>query len=402
MKRRDFMKTGGVVLGASIFPYQLTSAYQSFLKSGPLRVGVIGCGDRGKGIMHVMTQMPKEFEVTAICDIMDFRLEETKKRFSGLTFKSYKEYEKLIEDKNIDAVVIATPLNMHFAPAKAALQAGKHVYLEKTMTYDIPEAKELITLVQANPKLTLQVGHQYRYTPLYYKVKDMIQSGYLGKVTQIDSRWDRNWNWRRPVPDPSLERTINWRMYKEYSGGLPAELLSHQIDFINWAFETHPDTIIGTGGIDNYHDGRETYDNVQLLLRYDKEEMIGNFGATCSNAREGYSFSIKGSQGTVELLMNEGYYYPEKERMEELQIVDGVSGATKLTWKEGKGIPILDEKTKDGTWYALSDFIKSINKKTLPASNVISGATTATCIHLANRSLFDKTIEPWKPEYNYG
>ncbi|WP_215222990.1 Gfo/Idh/MocA family protein [Echinicola shivajiensis] len=402
MNRRDFVKTGGVILGGSILPQQLVSAYQSSgLKNGPIKIGIIGCGDRGKGIMHVMKSMPDQFEMVAICDNMDFRLKQAKDSFPDISFQTFKNYEKLLEQKEIDAVVIATPLNMHYAPAKAALEAGKNVYLEKTMTYSIPEAQDLIKVVKNNPKLTLQVGHQYRYTPLYYKVKDMIQSGYLGKITQIDSRWDRNWNWKRPVPDPSLERTINWRMYKEYSGGLPAELLSHQIDFINWAFETHPDTIMGTGGIDNYHDGRETFDNVQLILRYDKAGMIGNFGATCSNAREGYSFSIKGTKGTVDLLMNEGYFYPEKERMEELQIVDGVSGATKLTWKEGKGIPILDEKTKDGTIYALKDFHNSVVNKETPASNVISGATTATCIHLANHSTYNNTIESWKQEYNY-
>ncbi|AWW31701.1 gfo/Idh/MocA family oxidoreductase [Echinicola strongylocentroti] len=402
MNRRDFMKTGGVVLGGSILPYQFANAFRTNTDKGPIKIGVIGCGDRGKGLMHVMSSMPEQFEIVAFCDNMDFRLDQTSKAFPELKAKSYKNYQDLLDNGSIEAVAIATPLNMHFAPAKAAMEAGKHVYLEKTMTYNIPEAMELVELVKNNPTLTLQVGHQYRYTPLYYKVKDMIQSGYLGKITQIDSRWDRNWNWKRPVSDPSLERIINWRMYREYSGGLPAELLSHQIDFINWAFETHPDTIIGTGGIDNYHDGRETYDNVQLLLRYEKEGMIGNFGATCSNAREGYSFSIKGTEGTVDLLMNEGYFYPEKDKMEELQVVDGVSGATKLSWKDGKGIPILEEKTKDGTWYAFNDFYKSIQSKEYPASNVISGATTATCIHLANHSLFNKTIESWKPAYNYG
>ncbi|MDN3670050.1 Gfo/Idh/MocA family oxidoreductase [Echinicola jeungdonensis] len=402
MKRRDFIKTGGLALGSSIFPYPIINAFSSQENDQPIKIGIIGCGDRGKGIMHVMKGLPGKYEITAICDIMDFRLAETKKTFPDISMKSYKNYEQLLNDSNVDAVVIATPLNMHFAPAKYALQAGKHVYLEKTMTYNIPEAFELVKIAQANPHLTLQVGHQYRYTPLYYKVRDMIRSGYLGKITQIDSRWDRNWNWRRPVPDPSLEKIINWRMYKEFSGGLPAELLSHQIDFINWAFETHPDLIMGTGGIDNYKDGRTTYDNVQLILRYEKEDMIGNFGSTCSNAREGYSFSIKGTEGTVELLMNEGYFYPEEDKMEELGIVDGVSGATKLTWKEGRGIPILEEKTKEGTWYALDDFFKSIHTSTKPASNVISGATTAFCIHLANQSSFNKTIENWKPEFNLG
>ncbi len=73
----------------------------------------------------------------------------------------------------------------------------------------------------------------------------MIEKGYLGKITHIDCRWDRNWNWRRAVPQGYTDRQVNWRMYKAYSGGLVAELLSHQIDFINWAFDTHPDEVLG-------------------------------------------------------------------------------------------------------------------------------------------------------------
>lgn len=177
MKRRDFMKTGGVVLGGSLLPYQLANAFRTNTDKGPIKIGIIGCGDRGKGLMHVMSGMPEQFEIVAICDNMDFRLDQTRKAFPSLQAKSYKNYQDLVDHPDISAVAIATPLNMHFAPAKAALQAGKHVYLEKTMTYDIPEAMELIELVKKNPDLTLQVGHQYRYTPLYYKVKDMIQIG---------------------------------------------------------------------------------------------------------------------------------------------------------------------------------------------------------------------------------
>src|SRR5690606_37664190 len=185
-----------------------------------------------------------------------------------------------------------------------------------------------------------------------------------------DCRWDRNGTWRRAVPEPGLERQINWRMYKEFSGGLAAELLSHQIDFINWAFDTHPDEVYGTGGIDIYPDGRETFDNIQVMFRYKKEGMIGNFGATCGNARDGYLFKIKGTKGTVSLLTNTGLFYPEKEAKEALSTVDGVSGATKIVWNKDGGTPILDEPTKDGTWYALQEFYKAIKTNTMPSSNV--------------------------------
>lgn len=390
----------GVLTGSMLLHNEMAQAFTQ-IAGNRINAGVIGTGDRGKGLIHTMKELSGSFDVTAICDAIDFRLREAQEIGGGSSLKQYKDYRKLLEDKSIDAVFIATPLNLHYPIAVAALEAGKHVYLEKTMTYSIDEAKSLVSLSKKYPKLILQVGHQYRYTPLYYRVKDMIQKGYLGKVTQIESRWDRNWNWRRHVPDPSLERKINWRMYQEYSGGLIAELLSHQMDFVNWAFDTHPDEIFGTGGIDLYKDGRETFDNVQVMLRYAKNNMIGNFGATCGNARDGYLFRLKGTKGTISLLMDDAIFYPEKQSAAELETVDGVTGATKIALTSDGGIPILKEKLKDGTWYALKDFHKSVNTLQLPASNVITGATTAVCVHLANQSIEKHEIKSWKSDYNF-
>jgi predicted dehydrogenase len=398
MHRRKFIQQGGWLTGGLLLHNQMLGAF-SVNPAEKIPVGVIGCGDRGKGLMSVFKELPDQFTLTAVCDVLDFRLKEAQQVAPNLT--TFKDYRRLLDDPKIKAVVIAVPLNLHFEVASQALKAGKHVYLEKTMTYNIPQAAELVRLFSNTHGQVLQIGHQYRYTPLYFKVKEMIEKGYLGKVTQIDCRWDRNWNWRRPVPDPSLERKINWRMYKEYSGGLPAELLSHQIDFINWAFSTHPDEVFGTGGVDYYKDGRETCDNVQVMLRYSREGMIGNFGATCGNARDGYLFKLKGTKGTVSLLVNEGVFYPEAQTRKELETVDGVTGATKITWNKDGGMAILSEPTKDGTWYALNDFYKAIAQKQTPASNVWTGASTAVCVHLANKAIYDHTIERWRPEYDF-
>ena len=348
--------------------------------------------------MSILLQLPDMFQIAAICDVLDFRLKESRKLGS---FTEFTDYHRLLDDTSITAVVIAVPLHLHHDVAIDALAAGKHVYLEKTMTYNIPQALDLVAKAKQHPRQVLQVGHQYRYSPLYFRVKEMIEKGYLGKVTQIDCRWDRNGNWRRPVPDPALERKINWRMYKEYSGGLAAELLSHQIDFINWAFNTHPDEVFGTGGIDFFKDGRETYDNIQVMLRYNQAGMVGNFGATCANAHEGYIFKIKGTKGMVSLLVDDGVFYPEPATKKELTTVDGVTGATKIEWNKDGGIPILKEKLKDGTWYALQDFYQSVRKGGQPASNVLTGATTACCVHLANKALYGHTVEKWSTHYNF-
>lgn len=398
MRRRSFIQKSSLLAGGVLLQNQIANAIEA--DDIKLKIAVVGCGDRGTGLMKVMQTMPQWFKITAICDVLDFRLENAKKISGYDELETYKDYEALLKSKKVDAVIIATTLSEHFKIAKAALINNKHIYLEKAMTYSIPEAMELVKLKEKHPKQILQVGHQYRYTPLYFKVKDMVTKGYLGKVTQIDCRWDRNNNWRRSVPSPDLEQQVNWRMYKAYSGGLAAELLSHQIDFINWAFDTHPTHIMATGGIDNYKDGRETFDNVQVLFRYGKENMVGNFGSTLSNEHDGYLFKIKGTKGMVSMLVNDAVFYPEKKAIKELETVDGVTGATKIEWNKEGGIPITADKEKDGSWYALKDFYSCVSKNIEPTSNVLTGATTAFCVHMANEAMYTNTLQSWKPEYD--
>lgn len=366
---------------------------------GAIKIGIIGCGDRGRGLIQVLKQFPEKFNVTAICDILDFRLAQAEK-LCAPSVTRFTDYEKLLAEGEVDAVVIAVPLYLHYSLAVATLKADKHLYLEKTMTFTIGEALSLVKLAKSRPAQIVQVGHQYRYSPLYYKVKEMIAANYLGDITQIECRWDRNNDWRRSVNDRSLERQINWRMYRAYSGGLVAELLSHQIDFINWVFDTQPTEIFATGGIDVFKDGRETYDNVQVTMRYEgRQGMVGNFGATCGNARDGYLFKIKGTLGTISLLTDEGVYYPEKKLLNQQEVVDGVTGATRIAWDKDGGTALLPEKTKDGTWYAFNNFYDCIKNQKMPDSNVITGARTAISVHLANKALYGKKVVRWKGDY---
>jgi predicted dehydrogenase len=389
MSRRTFIKQSSILTGGLLLHKPLMSLSKMY-SDEKITIGIIGCGDRGKGIMDVLKEMPDKFMITATCDILDIRLQQANK--ISPDSKQYKDYRKLLNDKNVQAVIIATPLYLHYPMASDALKAGKHVYLEKTMTFTIDQAISLVKEAKQHSSQVLQIGHQLPYTPLYGKVKEMIQQGYLGKVTQIDCRYDRNSSWRKPVSDPSLEKLI--------SGGLTAEILAHQIEFINWAFGTHPSELFSTGGIDFYNDGRETYDNVQVMLRYNKDHMIGNFGATCANSREGFIFKIKGSKGTVELLMEDGIYYPEPETKKQLETVDGVTGATKIEWKKGGGIAIIKEPMKDATWYAFEDFYKCIKEKKRPISDVIAGGTSAICVGLANEALYTHSVQHWKPIYD--
>ena len=400
MERRNFIKQSSATLGALLLTDQLYP-FVNKRADEKLNIGIIGCGSRGVGLMSVLKELQDKFQITALCDVLDFRFKEAREVVTN-DVKEYKDYRKLLDDKSVQTVVIASPLYLHYQMAADALKAGKNVYLEKTMTYTIQESLDLAKLAKSYDKQVFQVGHQLPYTPLYMKVKEMISKDYLGKITQVECRYDRHNDWRRPVPDPKLEKAINWRMYKAYSGGLTAEILSHQMQFINWVLDTHPDEVFSTGGIDFYKDGRETYDNVQVMLRYNQKGIVGNFGSTLANEREGFIFKIKGSKGAVELLFDDGIFYPEKETKKQLETVDGVAGATKIEWKKDGGISLIKESMKDGTWYAFSDFYTCITEKKRPMLDVNHGAKAAITVHLANDAMYNHTVSKWKEEYNVG
>lgn len=395
--RRNFLKRGGAVVAGTALGLQAWS--QKAPASDVVNLGVIGTGDRGLGLIKELQALSR-FKVVACSDILPFRLEQAL-HAAGKKCRGYSNYRRLLEDKRVEAVIIATPLSLHFEMAAAALDAGKHVYCEKTMVFREEEVFLLIEKVKSS-NLTFQVGHQYRSTPLYYRVADMIREGYIGEVINVYVQWNRNGDWRRPVPEPQYERIINWRMYREYSGGLTAELHSHQIDFINFVFNSYPKRVIGMGGIDYWKDGRETFDNVNTIFEYPSGMKV-NCIALTSNSREGYIMKFKGSKGTIELDIENGWIYSEKVSDRELGEVDGVSGATVRLLKEGRGVPIAVPGEKEGmnnTGYALEAFHQSLLDNTLPYSNVYNGGATALCVRMAIDAMLDEEAKTWKPEYN--
>jgi predicted dehydrogenase len=365
-------------------------------KREPLKVGVIGTGSRGKGLMNLIQGM-EGMEVVACADIIPFRLEEAKAM--GDKIKGYQDHRGVIDDKNVEAVIIATPFSTHDEIAIEALDADKHIYCEKTMVKGMDEIQKVLDKANASNKV-FYTGHQYRSSPVYQKVRQIIKSGYIGDITSVECQWNRNADWRRPVPDPKWERMINWRMYREYSGGLVAELLSHQMDFINWFTDSHPSRISGFGGIDFWKDGRETFDNVHVLFEY-PNGMDASFMSTTSNAHEGFEMKILARKATIVLRFDKGEIFTESLTDVEKGIVDGVSGATLKTWQEGKGVPILGAD-KDPTIEALNDFYESVVYQEEPISSVKSGAVAAKCVQISLDALYDGEVKHWSdyPELN--
>jgi predicted dehydrogenase len=391
MKRREFVVKSGLASAAVATSTSVLGNMNRYSSANDMvNIGIIGTGDRGSGLTPFINQLDN-FNVIACCDTLPFRLENGLGKVEGKA-QGYKDYRKLLDNQDIDAVLIATPLNTHSKIAMDALDANKHVYCEKTMAKGYDGIQHLAGKVKSSNKI-FQTGHQYHSSRLYTHVVRMIKNGTIGKITAFECQWNRNGDWRRPVPSPELERAINWRMYKEFSGGLAAELCSHQIDFANWVTESTPDKVMGLGGVDYWKDGRETYDNIHLLYNY-PNGVKAKFTCLTSNSMDDYKIKVMGDKGTIILDYVKAWFYPEGKKNKEMGEVDGVSGAT-VKWDEGKGYP-LNIDHEDPSKQALRDFRDSIVNNIDPISNITTGANAAICVQMGLDALYNGKIVHWK------
>ncbi len=388
MKRRQFIKKASV---ASAGVFSMNSTFGSISKrrssaNSAINIGIIGSGQRGVGLTSISNKT-QGINVVALADTIPFRLENGIAKTTTKA-KGYKDYRALLDNKEIDAVLVTTPFHSHAKVAIDALDAGKHVYCEKTLAKGYKSIQQLINKTK-DSKAIFQTGHQYHSSRLYTHVVDLIDQGKVGKITAFECQWNRHGNWRRKVPDPSLEKAINWRMYREFSGGLTAELCSHQIDFTNWVLGAMPTQVMGIGGVDYWKDGRETYDNVHLTYAYENG-VKAKFSCLTSNAKDGYQIKVFGDKGTLIIDNRNAWFYPEKKKNKIMGEVDGVSGAT-AQWDKEKGYAINVEHL-DPSKQALIDFRDAILNNKTPLSNITSGAKTAVCVQMGIDAMYENKI----------
>ena len=260
--------------------------------------------------------------------------------------------------------------------------------------------------------LLFQIAYQYQLNPTFNAIKDLINKGYLGRLTRIDANWHRNSNWRRPVPSPQLERAINWRMYREYSGGLMAELGSHHLNMIDNICGAHPIRVVGTGGVDYWKDGREVFDNVYALFDY-PGGVKASFSSILSNKFEDQTIKFYGDKATIiSNRMDEAYIYPEDTADDGLiEEIDGVTGASIMIVKPEKqrrhvkplegGIQKypFDDNYRKATWLLYQNFAAAIKGREELRLGLEDGYQSAISVHMANKAMRGDTIEKWLPEY---
>jgi predicted dehydrogenase len=246
-----------------------------------IRGGIIGSGGRGR----YLTAQFKEIgvEMAAVCDIYQANLEAGLKAASTGA-KPYDNYKKLLENKDIDVVVVATPDHWHAQMAIDAVEAGKDVYVEKPMAHKIEEGFRMIEAVRRTKRI-LQVGTQRRSFDLFQDAKKIMDSGVLGDVRLVNGWWLNNQNslrsatlagkldwqqWLGSAPKRDLDpaRFFNWYYFWDYSGGLMVGQAAHVVDAINWLMNsTYPTAVTCAGGRVNLQ-GAEVPETTCMCIEY--------------------------------------------------------------------------------------------------------------------------------------
>ena len=426
VNRRQFLEKSGLAAVAAAAATRAREAGAQLnnsvgLKPRPVRLGFIGVGIRGTLLMEAAAGI-SGVEIAAAADCYKGHLERAKELISPAPATSG-DYREVLSRPEVDAVVIATPDHWHLKMTQEALAAGKHVYVEKPMTHSWEEGEEFIAAVEKSGKL-LQVGSQYMSMGCAQKAAELVRSGRLGQVTLVEGRIHRNSStgaWYYPIPPDAspatvdfegflgaapahefdLRRFFQWRLFWDYSGGLPTDLFVHLITATHQLMGVQePESVVSFGDVYHWKDYREVPDQMTSMVRYG-EGFVLRLTSTAENGHPGPILTFYGSEGTMEYhggslkLFSE----PRSESFEysthswpkatteqfrrlmnlndRLTPLDGPATAEPVEWKSG------DE---DATRAHLRNWIEAIRSGGKPIEDVRFGHLAALVGHMCNVS----------------
>lgn len=246
-----------LVTGAAASPLVVTpaTAFGSQANSA-IGFGIIGTGGRGRYVGDIMTKDPHA-RLAAICDKYADRIDLAKTQLKGAdTVPAYRDYHDLLNDKNVDAVLIATPVFLHPEHYEAAILARKHIYCEKPAGADVAGVKRMLRAWEKRDRTkTIQFGFQQRFSAQYLKAHSYLKSGKIGEMKLMMSYWVLGYLPPAPPKTPPKQETEEekirrWGAWMKYSGGPIVEQDCHGVDTINWfADDMHPISAVGRGGL---------------------------------------------------------------------------------------------------------------------------------------------------------
>jgi predicted dehydrogenase len=353
-----------------------------------IQLGVIGPGDRGR---HVMSQFLEagNVDVAALCDIYAQQIDAAKQKAPNA--KVFTDHRKLLEMKELQAVLIATPDHWHSRTAIDALNAGKDVYVEKPLTLTIEEGPAIVRAARVNNRIC-QVGMQQRSGKHYIEAKrEYIDTGKLGKITLARTWWHGNGYHLRRAPaslqqlpsnldwahflgplkwrDYDPQQYYNWRAYLDFGGGQVTDLFTHWIDVVHMFLGAEiPKSAVAAGGVYHYKDGRTAPDTINVLLEY-PQEFTATFEATLAPGIKGAAVEFCGTKGKL-WIDRSRYEFLAAER-----------GAQPVEVKAAPGDMTLDH---------VKNFLECVQSRKLPNGDVQVGHRSAQASHLGNIAYLQK------------
>lgn len=323
MKRRDFLTRssllagGGLVLGA---PSLLKAAQGN---NDKINVALIGMGKQGRVLFESMMNIPG-LHFQAVCDIWDYNLRGGAgkvRAHQGNVPNTYTDIDELLEkERGLDVAIVATPDFWHSPHTIKCLDAGLHVYCEKMMAESIESARAMVHAMDRNKKLC-QIGHQRRSNPRYlYTLEHLINNNKIcGTIVNANGQWNRSLTSSQDIQfkkslaiDPAIlkqygykdmHQFMNWRFYRDLSGGPISDLGAHQIDTFGWFLGVQPKSVFASGGND-YFKTREHFDNVMTIFEYDAPQgPVRAFYQVLTTTSYGGGFyeSFLGTEGSIQI-----------------------------------------------------------------------------------------------------
>ena len=388
--RREFIQTTAAATAATALSYsRILGANER------VRLALVGCGSRGIGDMINFIKIGT-VDVPALCDVYETRIAEARKNAQGA--KGFRDHRRVLDMKDVDAVLIAVPDHWHAAITIDALNAGKDVYVEKPLTLRIEEGPEIVKAARVNRRIC-QVGMQQRSGQHYLQAKqEYFDTGKLGKITLVRTWWHGNTfhlrrapaslqtqpadlDWARFVGplhwrDYDAQQFYNWRAYLDYGGGQITDLFTHWIDVVHMFLGRDvPVAASASGGVYNYKDGRTAPDTINVLLEY-PAGFTATFEATLVPSISGAGIEFCGTEGRLWITRARyDYFQVPKEA--------GVRGQAAAPTATVQASGNMDRDH-------MQNFLDCVKSRKVPNGDVLIGHRSAQASHLGNIAYLEK------------
>ncbi len=368
----------------------LASTVRAAAPNDRINVGLIGTGGRCSYLARILKTMP-EVQFTAMCDVYSDRVEALAFELEPTT-AILGDYRRLLDRKDVDAVVVGAPNHWHTRITLDAVPAGKDVYVEKPVTHHLDEGDRLIQGVEAS-KRVVATGTQQRSWDHYILAKQLIDGGRLGRVTSVQTWWFQNYiprapqtqinqrdldwkTWLGGAPDQPFTdlKYKHWRFFWDFGGGAFTDLMAHWIDAVQWILESpNPKTVSATGSTKVLTE-LQCPDTVSASIDYDKFNFT-YYGTMVDSVEDG-GIVFRGTSGVMQLTRDGFEVYRE-----------GVRVARPSERPEPE---IIVRSTGDGTVSNLRNWLDCIHTRSLPNAHIRAGVECARSSHLANQAMRER------------